>query len=205
MATIRSATPADAPHLRTVCALAYRDNPLMRWVLPDDATRTDACAAWLGPSLDRYVATGRVDVLTVDDEPVALAAWRLPGADATPHVTATLPRPAGVLQALVGAHRAAEVLGALGRASDLAPTTPGPYLNYLAVHPDHQGHGLGGQLLRHGLAGTAGAGGTAWLGTTDRRNLPFYGRHGLVVAGVVTLGTSGPDLTVLHAPPHPPS
>ncbi len=214
MATIRPATPSDAPDLRTVCALAYRDNPLMRWVLPDDATRADACAAWLGPSIDRYVAAGRVDVLTVDDEPVALAAWRLPGAHGTPgttthavtpqptgaRVAATLPRPTGVLQALVGAQRAAQVLGALARASDLAPAAPGPYLHYLAVHPDHQGRGLGGRLLRHGLEATGPSGGTAWLGTTDRRNLPFYRRHGLVTAGVVALGTSGPDLTVLHAP-----
>ena len=201
MATIRSATPADAPDLRTVCAHAYRDNPLMRWVLPDDATRADACAAWLGPSLDHHVAAGRVDVLTVDGAVVALAAWRLPVPVGTASpVAVTLPRPAGVLRALVGEPRATQVLQALGRTADLAPAAPGPYLNYLAVHPDHQGRGLGGLLLRHGLAGTSDAGGTAWLGTTDPRNLPFYERHGFATAGTVALDAPGPCLTVLHAP-----
>ena len=59
---IEAATWADAPAVRTVLARAYRDNPLMVWALPDAATRDDACAAWLGPSVDRYLADGRVHV-----------------------------------------------------------------------------------------------------------------------------------------------
>jgi len=198
--TIRPARADDLPHLRTVCALAYRDNPLMRWVLPDAATRPDACAAWLGPSLERYLAAGRVDVLTVDDDVVAVAAWRLPGVDATgTAVAATLPRPAGVLRALVGEARAAHVLDALGGAAALAPASSGPYLNYLAVRPGHQGRGHGGDLLRHGADALAHATGTPWLATTDPRNVPFYERHGFTRAGALDLAPDGPVLAVLHA------
>lgn len=197
MPTTRTATPADLPALRTVCALAYRGNPLMRWVLPDGATRADACALWLGPSLERYLAAGRVDVLTVDDDVVALAAWR-PATPVPSPAPAHLPTPAGALAALVGPARAAEVLGALGGGADLAPDPPGPYLNYLAVHPDHQGHGLGGELLQHGLAGLAGERGTPWLATTDERNVPFYERHGFTAAGTHPLGDDGPTLRVMH-------
>jgi len=201
MATIRAAGPADVAHLRTVCALAYRDNPLMRWVLPDAATRDDACAAWLGPALERYLAAGRVDVLTAGDDVVAVAAWRMPGLDPSgTAAAATLPQPAGVLRALVGRARAAEVLAALAGSAALAPAVPGPYLNYLAVHPDRQGRGHGGELLRHGLAALAGAAGTPWLGTTDARNVPFYERHGFVVSGSHDLAPHGPALAVLHRP-----
>lgn len=198
MSHVRPATCADLPVLRTVCALAYRDNPLMRWVLPDDDTRADACAAWLGPSLERYLAAGRVDVLTVDDVPVALAAWRLPGADVAAPAASPLPSPAGVLRALVGPERATQVLGALGGAAALAPAAPGPYLNYLAVHPAHQSRGRGGELLDHGIDALRAAAGTPWLGTTDPRNVPFYERHGFSTAGSHVLGDDGPVLTVLH-------
>ncbi|MBD7918071.1 GNAT family N-acetyltransferase [Cellulomonas sp. Sa3CUA2] len=209
MTTIRPATSADVPSLRTVCALAYDENPLMRWVLPDASTRADACAAWLGPSLERYLATGRLDVLVVDEHVVAVAAWRPPGTDVGTGAT-TLPSPAGVLRALVGATRAAQVLEALGGTGALAPAEPGAYLNYLAVHPEHQSRGFGGRLLRHGLDALRGEAGTPWLATTDPRNVPFYERHGFARAGTRTLGVDGPGLTVLHgpgctAPPAPPA
>lgn len=201
MPTLRDATWADVPALRTVCALAYHDNPLMRWVLPDDSTRADACAAWLSPALERYVAAGHVDVLTGDGDGavVAVAAWRPPTVDdASPAVAATLPSPVGALRALVGATRAAQVLGALGGTRTLAPAAPGAYLNYLAVHPAHQGRGLGGALLDHGLDTRREHAGTPWLATTDPRNLPFYARHGFTAAGTHRLGDDGPLLRVLH-------
>lgn len=209
--TTRRATTADLPALRTVCALAYADNPLVRWVLPDDAVRLDACAAWLAPSLERYVCGGHVDVVTLDGDPtreddgdghghghgevVALAAWR--PVDSPPPGT-TLPSPAGVLRALVGAARASQVLAGLAGTAALAPDRPGPYLNYLAVAPAHQGRGLGGRLLRHGLAARAGLPGTPWLATSDPRNVPFYERHGFARRGAHALGAEGPRLTVMH-------
>lgn len=199
MTTTRPATAADVPALRTVCARAYEQNPLMRWVLPDDATRTDACAAWLGPSLERYVDAGHVDVAVLDGAVVGVAAWRPPGP--VPAPAPTLPSPAGVLRALVGPDRAAEVLAALGVTASLAPPDAGPYLNYLAVHPAHQGRGAGGRLLRVGLDALRATHGTPWLATTDPRNVPFYVRHGFTPAGARRLGSDGPELTVLHARP----
>lgn len=202
----RPATGADLPAMRTVCALAYRENPLMRWVLPDAATRDDACAAWLGPALERYVAAGRVDVVEEGGEVVALAAWRPVGADLRAGTgAAALPRPAGVLAALVGPGRAAEVLQALAGAAPHAPRPAGPYLNYLAVHPAAQGRGLGSTLVRHGLGAlVADAGatdGAPWLGTTDPANHAFYGRLGFRTVAEVALdplGEDGPVLAVMH-------
>ena len=197
MHAVRAAEAADAAALRTVCARAYDANPLIAWALPDAATRRDACAAWLGPSLDRYVAARTVDVVTVDGTVVGLAAWRVPGHDAPPDVAASLPTPAGALRALVGPRRATEVLDALAGARELAPARPGAYLNYLAVDPAHQGRGLGAALLAHGRD-RLDVPGTCWLATTDPRNEPFYGRAGFVRAGAVTLAPEGPTLVALH-------
>lgn len=205
----RPARADDLPAIRTVCALAYAEDPLMAWVLPVRSTREDACAAWLGPALERYLAVGHVDVLTAGavgapagdaDEVVAVAAWRPRAADGAPEPPPRLPRPAGVLRALVGPTRAEEVLTALAATGAYAPARPGAYLNYLAVHPAYQGHGLGGALLRHGLRALAGSPwrGTPWLATSDPTNVPFYARHGFAAAGAFTLGMDGPRLTVMH-------
>ena len=191
--TLDHACAADSPVIRTLLARAYRENPLMTWALPDADTRDDACAAWLGPSVDRYLAVGRVHVARAHGQVVGVAAWRQPGASAPPP---TLPTPAGVLAALVGRRRAEEILGALGSAAALAPDEPSAYLNYLAVEPGLQGQGVGRRLVEHGIAAAEGVG--TYLGTTDARNLPFYRRLGYWQAGSVPLGADGPVLRVLH-------
>jgi GNAT superfamily N-acetyltransferase len=71
-----SASAADSPAVRTVLARAYRANPLIAWVLPDPSTREEACAAWLGPSVDRYLAVGRVHVARSGGVVVGVAAWQ---------------------------------------------------------------------------------------------------------------------------------
>jgi GNAT superfamily N-acetyltransferase len=193
--TLDHATAADSPAIRTVLARAYRSNPLMTWALPHAASREDACAAWLGPSVDRYLAVGRVHVARLAGRVVGVAAWRLPGAPTPPE---TLPTPAGVLAALVGRARADEILAALVSSAPLAPDGPAAYLNYLAVDPDVQGRQIGRRLADAGIAAADADGVGTYLGTTDPRNLPFYRRLGFVDAGAVTLGADGPVLTVLH-------
>ena len=191
-----SASAADSPAVRTVLARAYRANPLIAWVLPDAATREEACAAWLGPSVDRYVAVGRVHVARSDGRVVGVAAWRLPDADPAPE---SLPTPAGALAALVGPDRAARVLAALASAARFAPVAPSPYLNFLGVDAAWQGRSVGRRLVEAGID-AAGDTGT-YLATTDPRYLPFYQRLGYGTAGAVRLADDGPVLTVLQRAP----
>lgn len=192
---VDGASPADGPAIRTILARAYHVNPLMVWALPDAGTRQDACAAWLGPSVDRYLAVGRVHVARLGGRVVGVAAWRLPGAAAPP---GSLPSPAGVLAGLVGRARAAQILAALGSAAPLAPGAPSAYLNYLAVDPDLHGRTIGRQLADAGIAAADADGVGTYLGTTDPRNLAFYRRLGYTDAGAVHLAPGGPVLTVLH-------
>jgi predicted N-acetyltransferase YhbS len=196
---VRTADAQDAPAIRTVLALAFRDNPMIRWALPDDDTRAEACAAWLGPSVDRYLALGRVHVAERDGHVVGAAAWRLHGVDPTAHpVAASLPTPAGALSLLVGAARAAEVLAALGRASTAsAPVRPAHYLNYLVVAPGAQGRGIGGELVRQGVREADTDGVDTWLCTTDPRNHPFYSRLGYAELGRHEIVPGGPGLVAL--------
>lgn len=191
-----SASAADSPAVRTVLARAYRANPLIAWVLPDASTREEACAAWLGPSVDRYLSVGRVHVARSGGRVVGVAAWRLPGADPAPE---SLPTPADALAALVGPDRAAQVLAALASAARLAPVAPSPYLNFLGVEPAWQGRSVGRRLVEAGIAAAGDAG--TYLATTDPRNLPFYERLGYGPVGTVRLAGDGPLLTVLQRAP----
>ena len=44
------------PALRKVLGEAFAPDPLFQWLFPDEATRVDAAAAWLGLFVERYVS-----------------------------------------------------------------------------------------------------------------------------------------------------
>lgn len=217
MPSLRDAQVRDLPAIRTVLARAYHPNPLITWVFPDEDTRDDSCAAWLGPSLERYLTSGAVHVVEDDGEVVAAAAWWPAGvpraASATRSGTTgttvaagrgdTLPSSAGVLAALVGPQRAHKVRTALGSSAPLFPSGPSAYLNYLAVAPERQREGFGAALVRHGLRLLTEAGHGAHLGTTDPGNVGFYTALGFRSVGAVPLDVPGPLLEILVRPAGP--
>jgi GNAT superfamily N-acetyltransferase len=68
------------------------------------------------------------------------------------------------------------------------------YLNFIAVHPDHQGRGLGSALLAHRLSDLHRQGMPAYLEATNRRNIALYLHHGFAVVGAVRVPDGGPTL-----------
>jgi ribosomal protein S18 acetylase RimI-like enzyme len=175
---------------RTLLARAFVDDPLMRWFFPADDSRLHACAALFGQFAEHYLAAGRVDVVR-RPEPVALAMWRWPGGDG-PAPEETLPTTSGLMTALMGAGRAAELGGAMSVIGELRPPEPHAYLHLLAVHPAAQRQGLGGEVLERGLAAARAEGLVACLETMNPTNVPFYAAHGLAVRHEVQLGAGGP-------------
>jgi GNAT superfamily N-acetyltransferase len=181
-----------AVEARTLLAGAFVEDPLMRWFFPDDETRPHACAALFGLFAEQYLAAGRVDVVR-RGRPVAVAMWRWPGPAATPQPE-SLPTPPGLMTALMGAGRAAEVGAAMGVISELRPAEPFAYLHLLGVDPATRGQGLGGEVLEPGLEAARGAGLTACLETMNPANVPFYEAHGFSVRHAVELGAGGPTV-----------
>jgi GNAT superfamily N-acetyltransferase len=106
--------------------------------------------------------------------------WPGPGDDEAPG-PGRLPTLAGLMTALMGSGRAAEVGSAMAVLGELRPPGPHAYLHLLGVDPGCRGEGLGGRLLDEGVAAARAVGLTACLDTMNPANVPFYEAHGLSV------------------------
>ena len=179
-----------AVEARTVLARAFADDPLMVWFFPDDEVRPHACAAMFGLFAEHYLSSGRVDVVR-RGSPVAVAMWQWPGGD--DQGSESLPTLPGLIAALMGAGRAAEVGGAMAVLRDLRPPGPHAYLHLLGVDPSCRGEGLGGRLLDEGIAAARAAGLDTHLDTMNPANVPFYAAHGLSVRHETALA-GGPSV-----------
>ena len=181
---------------RTLLARSFVDDPLMRWFFPDGDARPHACAALFGLFAEQYLATGRVDVVR-RVRPVAVAMWRSP--DTTAEQPESLPTPAGLMTALLGTGRAADLGAAMRVIGELRPPEPYAYLHLLGVDPGARRQGLGEEVLEPGLAAARSAGLTACLETMNPANVPFYEAHGFVVRHETALAGGGPTVWSMAA------
>jgi GNAT superfamily N-acetyltransferase len=184
-----------AAEVRTLLARAYQDDPLLAWVFPEEETRPHAVAAWLGITVERYLAGAEVEAVRDDGVLTAVALWRLPGWSPSGDPD-ELPTAGGLLESVVGPAHAATVAEGFAAVREHAPPPEEPhaYLHFLAVAPGWQGSGLGGELLGRVVAGASAAGVPVRLDTTNPANLPFYEGHGMTLRSAARLGPSGPTM-----------
>jgi GNAT superfamily N-acetyltransferase len=198
--SVRPATRADVRMLADVLAKAFYDDPVFRWILPDDETRLArnrglfravlrpwalphgaVDAAWDG-------GTGRI---------VGAAIWFPPGTwpPSTLGQLRALPAYARALHGRFGP--ASELVAALAR---VHPKTPNWYLYGIGVDPAYQGQGVGGALLRSRLERVDQAGAAAYLESSKPENIPLYEHFGFRVAEVPPLPDGAPVVTPMSRP-----
>ncbi|MEP6660389.1 MAG: GNAT family N-acetyltransferase [Acidimicrobiales bacterium] len=194
---IRTTTSSDASAIRGVLAEAFVSDPMLRWIFPDDETRLDATAAWLGLFAERYARDGRVDAIA-DDDLAAVALWRLPDAGTPPP---SLPSISGLLAALIGKGRADTIWKSLRAIATVTPTGRFAYLHLLAVRPTRQRQGLGRSVIEPGLAFADETGLGVHLETTNPENLGFYQSLGFAVSNQLVFGAGGPPLWAMWRDP----
>jgi GNAT superfamily N-acetyltransferase len=164
---------------------------MQHWIFRGVEAQEHAIAMWIGLFVDAFAAVGTIDVILGEEgEVVAAAMWRT---DGRRQPYPELPSIGGVMTALLGSARAAEVGEGLGAFAANKPEPPFHYLNFLGVHPTHQGRGLGRLLVAAGQARAAAAGQSAYLESTNARNLPFYAAMGFRSLGEFTLQPDGPS------------
>ena len=167
---IRRATIADLRQLCVTAVRAFADDPVMRWLYPDD----DEYFAPGGAILQRDMAgwLGHDEVWCTDDV-TALAVWLPPGRPEGPEPTVPVGAPSPELL------QRFEIIGPLMAAH--TPPEPHWYLQLLATHPDWQRQGLGGALMDVMFERADRDGLLCHLETENLVNVSYYRRHGFEV------------------------
>jgi len=196
---VRLTTSSDVPAIRSVLGEAFASDPLFQWLFPEPATRLDATAAWLGLFVERYVSRGPIHVI-IGDAVEAVAVWQPPGETAMP-VAVGPPSIGGLLAALLGPDRVDELGDALRAIGSVRPTRRHSYLQFLAVSPEHQRHGMGRRLVMPGMAAADAEGVGVHLETTNPANLDFYRSLGFEVSHEIRLEPGGPELWAMWKAP----
>ncbi len=190
---IRRAGQSDLPSLGYVLAAAFKDDPVMRWIVPDDAGRRVRLPGLMELFAARVQRHGEN---RINESGTGAAVWAPPGATFGPDEDARFE--AGLI---VAAGRDLARLGAVVELlDDHHPGEPHWYLLLAGVIPDRQGAGIGGALLRAVLDGADQAGMPAYLEATSPRSRALYERHGFTVTAELRTADCPPLYAMWRAP-----
>ena len=184
-----------------VLAKAFYDDPHWSWVFPGEARRAQVMP-WFMATLAKYCRR-HGEAYTTAGEVQGAALWIAPGRYSQSALAMML---SGL--ALVPLKFGPAAFGRLASSLDcyerLRKRDVPPrhwYLPTLGVDPSRQGQGIGGALLRPGLARADAEGLWCYLETEKEKNLPFYQRHGFEVAVEGDLPEDGPHFWTMRRKP----
>ena len=175
---------------------AFAHDPAMSWMFPDPVVRARRLPELIDWMFTDHLLHGMV-LGTPGCEAVTL--WRLPGAvhHHPPLTPAAVIRFIGILgTALLRAERLDRWIGL-----HLPKGEQQFYLRMAGVRPDMQGKGLGGDVIRAGLAHSDAAGLPATLETATQSNVGLYRALGFEMLESWTVGQRGPQFWTMVREP----
>jgi ribosomal protein S18 acetylase RimI-like enzyme len=190
---IRPADKAEAQAVLDTLVLAFARDPVFRYWWP----RAGDYLAWT-PRLALAMGQAGFDAGTVFVTAglEAAAIWLPPGVKADSRSMGDLDLEGTPEQEAIAAELRVQILRH-------HPTAPHWYLWLIGVDPRLQGRGLGSALLRHTLRLCDERGETAYLESSDRRNVPLYERHGFETLSVVQVADVPPITPMIRRPLRP--
>jgi ribosomal protein S18 acetylase RimI-like enzyme len=186
VATIRLASERDLPVLARTYARAFADDPVVRWLVPDDEDYATIEQPFFTALARRWHAHR---TLWCTDDGVAVAGWNPPG---RPEIDIDDPDPIDHPE-----WRIERFVVLRARLTEHTPPELHWHLNMLATHPDWQRRGLGAALMAVGFAIADEAGLPCYLETETPENVAYYRRHGFEVRSewdVAVPGGPGPHM-----------
>jgi GNAT superfamily N-acetyltransferase len=191
--TVRQATNADLARVCRTALLAFHDDPLMRWLYPDDEDYlTQSPGAW--HHLARRSIAQSCTYTT--DDAVAIGMYFPPG---RPVVEVEEPPVPGVRPPSPELRARFVALGEAMHAH--TPEEPHWYLNVLATHPDWQRQGLGAAIIAPVAELCRAEGLVLHLETQTAANVAYYSHLAFRVTGEYDVSPDGPHMWSMTLPP----
>ncbi|SMD10048.1 GNAT family N-acetyltransferase [Kibdelosporangium aridum] len=164
--TVRTATTKDLPDVGELLAAAFHTDPVSVWLFPDDDRRRA-----VQPPFFRTFALLALESggsISLREDGLAATVW-FPSSDDDEDVMS-------LFDMLTDEEaKKFEHLSEL-MAEHHPDRGEHRHLQFIAVHPDHQRHGIGGDLLAHDLSALGDM--PAYLEASSRLSIPLYQRHG---------------------------
>jgi GNAT superfamily N-acetyltransferase len=174
-----------------IFTMAFVIDPVMRWMMPESS----AYLKNLGVAQDslggRAFEHGTAHCL---DDFSAAALWLPPGIGVDEEAMGAF------VQTRTPEKLRPDLAGLVEQMGQYHPTEPHWYLAALGVDVQRQGKGLGAILMKHALARVDREGATAYLESSNPRNVSFYERHGFEVLGRIQSGSSPVITPMLRRP-----
>ncbi|MGI8310767.1 GNAT family N-acetyltransferase [Saccharopolyspora hattusasensis] len=149
---LRAASGEDTAKLTELLGTAYRDEPRMAGLLPNQAQRETKLRALFSLLLKQDHLDHGTEIAALNGHPAAVAVWDRPGSR-----TAPLGRRLAHLPALLSVFRwrlpeTARAIEAFNATDSHRPDEPHWHLAAIGTAPQARGRGLGPALLESGLA-----------------------------------------------------
>jgi ribosomal protein S18 acetylase RimI-like enzyme len=189
---VRPATDADLARLCRTAMRAFVDDPVMRFLYPDD----DEYEA-LGGQIFRYVMRRWLawGATWTTQDGVGVAAWIPPG---RPDLTVERDETDGPFPS--APDRIARFQAVAAAIASHTPPEPHWYLNLLATHPDWQRQGIGRMLMAPAIERAEAEGLGCYLETETVENVAYYRRSGFEVRSEWDVDGGGPHMWGMWRP-----
>jgi len=178
---VRKAAAPDLPQVNKALSAAFYDDPVFRWITPDDDRRQRTISRYF----DAFIAAVRPhdEIYTTDPAGVGAALWVPAG---YPPVAEDDAEEFGDWLETIAGEDAPRLFELVELMEAAHPHEPHHYLWFVAVAPDTQSRGIGSKLMAPVLARCDAEGTPAYLEATSARNAELYVRHGFEVIGEIT-------------------
>lgn len=187
----RKATAESLLTVSETLALAFHDDPVVTWCIPEAPRRREILPAFFGAVAESYLG---YDEIYHVDEGVSAAVWAPPAAEDDEQLVERIGR--------ISAEYADRVFQVLGLMEEKHPTDPHYYLFFLGTRPEWQGRGIGSALMAPVVANCDRERIPAYLEATSERNKALYLRHGFHVTGEIQI-PDGPPMWPMWRTPQP--
>lgn len=191
--TVRPAQISDIPELARVLGIAFADDPIMSWFIPDEVSRPRRAALFFA-SLTRlqFIEHGGVEVAEDDTGAlVGAAVWAPPGHWHTSNGTILRAVPDLMRAFRLRTPKAARMSDRMAAAH---PRDPHWYLAFIGTLPSARGRGFGQALMNSRLDRCDAEGAPAYLESSKPDNVPYYERFGFEKRGELDATNGGPLL-----------